>query len=169
MNIRAAELADIPEIMAIEQTPGYSAYIGSWSEDQHRSTMAGNDAEYFVAVEGGHVEGFAILQGLASEHRSILLKRIAVRTPNRGVGRALLRFVADRVFRQHRAHRLWLDVFETNVRARHTYRCFGFREEGMLRESKWRDGRFHSQVLMSLLEQEYTGRQQPTAGVVTTD
>jgi diamine N-acetyltransferase len=160
MSIRRAQLADIPAIMAIEQIPGYQEYIGRWSAEQHRSVMESGDAEYFIAVtedatDKNAVEGFAILQDLLSEHRSILLKRIAVRTPNRGTGRALLRFVMDRVFEHHRAHRLCLDVFVTNTRARHTYESFGFREEGILRESKLRDGEYHSQVLMSLLEHEY--------------
>jgi RimJ/RimL family protein N-acetyltransferase len=73
----------------------------------------------------------------------------------------------DRVFRHHGAHRLWLDVFVTNTRARRLYASLGFREEGLLRDAILRDGEFHSQVLMSLLEHEYTERQPQTAGAVT--
>jgi RimJ/RimL family protein N-acetyltransferase len=167
MSIRVGRLTDIPQIMAIEQIPEYRGYIGSWTGEEHRSAMESADAEYLVAVPGDVLVGFAILQGIASEHRSILLKRIAVNAPNRGLGRELLQFVLDRVFKHYGAHRVWLDVFVTNTRARHLYTSFGFREEGLLRDSILRDGTFHSQVLMSLLEHEYTGRQQQTAGVIT--
>jgi len=167
MSIRVGRLADIPGIMAIEQLPDYRQYIGSWTCEEHQSAMESADAEYLVAAPEDRVAGFAILQGIQSEHRSILLKRIAVSAPNRGLGRGLLLSVLDRVFQQHGAHRLWLDVFVTNTRARRLYASLGFREEGLLRDSILRDGRYQSQVLMSLLEHEYTAWQQQTAGVVT--
>ena len=167
MNTRVGRLADIPGIMAIEQIPEYRPYIGSWTSEEHRSAIESADAEYLVAAQEDVVAGFAILQGIRSEHRSILLKRIAGSAPNRGLGRELLLSVLDRVFQQHGAHRLWLDVFVTNARARRLYASLGFREEGLLRDSILRDGRYQSQVLMSLLEHEYTAWQRQTAGVVT--
>jgi diamine N-acetyltransferase len=167
MSIRAGRLTDIPEIMAIEQIPEYRQYIGSWTYEEHRSAMESADAEYLICVPEDALAGFAILQGIESEHRSILLKRIAVNAPNRGLGRKLLLSVIERVFEHHGAHRLWLDVFVTNTRARRIYASCGFREEGLLRDSIVRDGEYHSQVLMSLLEHEYTAWQQQAAGLVT--
>ncbi len=61
----------------------------------------------------GEIAGFAILEGLLSEHGQVELKRLVVRTPNEGVGKELL---GDAVYR---------------------------------------DGSYHSLVLMSLLESEY--------------
>jgi diamine N-acetyltransferase len=167
MSIRVGRLSDIPEIMAIEQIPEYRQCISSWTYEEHCSAMESADAEYLVAAPEDVLAGFAILQGIQSEHRCILLRRIAVSAQRRGLGRELLQSVMDRAFRHHGAHRLWLDVFVTNTRARRLYASFGFREEGLLRESILRDGEFHSQVLMSLLEHEYTERQPKTAGAVT--
>ena len=48
MNIRPATPADIPAILAIETLPEYRAFVGRWSEDRHRATLAGDDARYFV-------------------------------------------------------------------------------------------------------------------------
>ncbi|MCU1313391.1 MAG: GCN5-related N-acetyltransferase [Acidobacteriaceae bacterium] len=167
MSIRIGLLSDIPGIMAIEHIPEYRPYIASWTREEHRSAMESADAEYLVAVREDVLSGFAILQGIRSEHRSILLRRIAVSAPQRGLGRELLLSAADRVFQHHGAHRLWLDVFVTNPRARHLYASCGFRVEGLLRDSIRRDGNYHSQVVMSLLDYEYTGRQQQAAAVVT--
>jgi RimJ/RimL family protein N-acetyltransferase len=132
--------------------------------------LADHDALYFVA-EGQvrEITGFAILLGLESEHKSLELKRIAVRKPNQGVGRRLLELVAKKAFDEHQAHRLWLDVFETNTRARHLYEAFGFRVEGTLREAVFRDGNYHSLVLMSLLDHEYRmGRGWPRQAAANT-
>jgi RimJ/RimL family protein N-acetyltransferase len=47
------------------------------------------------------------------------LKRLVVRTPNEGVGKKLLTEAGGRAFSEHHAHRIFLDVFVTNERARH--------------------------------------------------
>ncbi|HEX4581058.1 MAG TPA: GNAT family N-acetyltransferase [Acidobacteriaceae bacterium] len=168
MIIRAARPGDILDIVAIEQIPEFRSYIGSWTAEEHHRAMADPDTEYFVACsEEGTVEGFAILQGIESKHRSIHLKRIAVRTPNRGFGRLLLEHAISRAFEHHRAHRFWLDVFETNRRARRVYEAYGFRYDGVMREAILLDGQYHTLVLMSLLDREYTVRQQPGADTVT--
>jgi RimJ/RimL family protein N-acetyltransferase len=168
MEIRAALPKDVSQIVAIEQIPEYRSYIGIWTADVHLRAIENPDNDYFVAQdETGAVEGFAILQGAQNEHRNLHLKRIAVRTANRGVGRMLLEHVMSRAFVHHRAHRLWLDVFDTNTRARRVYEAYGFREEGVMREAVLRDGEYHTLVLMSLLDREYTARQQEIANAVT--
>src|SRR4051794_25078029 len=122
MITRAALPGDIPQIVAIEQIPEYRTYIGTWSAEEHLRAIADPDNEYFVVSTdddtGDTIDGFAILQGIGSEHRSFPLKRIAVRIPIRGCGRLLLEYGMLRAFLPHHAHRLWLDVFETNTRAR---------------------------------------------------
>jgi RimJ/RimL family protein N-acetyltransferase len=168
MMTRTALPEEIPQIVAIEQIPEYRAYIGTWSAEEHLRAMANPDNEYLVACEEGSVEGFVILQGIQSEHHSVHLKRIAVRTPNRGCGRRLLEYGMSRAFLDHHAHRFWLDVFETNTRARRVYEDYGFRCDGVLREAILRDGEYHTLALMSLLDREYTARQRRDADVVTT-
>jgi diamine N-acetyltransferase len=130
--------------------------VGSWPEEQHVRMLGDPGAVYIVAEDQqGQIAAFAILQGLGSEHRSVELKRLVVGVPNQGTGRKLLTEVAERAFGELRAHRLFLDAFVTNDRARHVYETFGFRKEGILREAIYRDGAYHSLVLMSLLESEY--------------
>ena len=156
MKFRNATQADIAQICALERLPEFRTFVGSWPEDQHMRMLADPDAVYFIAEDQtGRIAGFTIVQGLRSEHRQVELKRIVVRTPNQGVGKGLLTEVADRAFGEYSAHRLFLDVFATNERALHVYENFGFRKEGIMREAVYRDGTYHSLVLMSLLETEY--------------
>jgi ribosomal protein S18 acetylase RimI-like enzyme len=168
MTIRTAGPSDIPHIVAIEQIPEFRNYIGAWTGEEHRRALANPDTEYLVAPgQNGTVEAFAILQGIQSEHHSIHLKRIAVRMPNRGLGRVVLEYAMSRAFQHHRAHRFWLDVFETNVRARRIYEAYGFHYDGVLREAILLGGEYHTLALMSLLDREYTARQQPGPIAVT--
>jgi diamine N-acetyltransferase len=156
MKFRSATQTDTAEICALERMPEFRTFVGSWPEDQHIRMLANPDVTYIVAEDQtGRIAGFAILQGLLSEHRQLELKRIVVRTPNQGVGMQLLTEAADRAFDEYSAHRLFLDVFVTNDRARHVYENFGFRKEGTMRDAIYRDGAYHSLVLMSLLETEY--------------
>jgi diamine N-acetyltransferase len=156
MKFRDATAADIPQICALERLPEFRTMVGSWPEEQHLRMLADQGVVYIVAEDQeGQIAAFAILQGLGSEHRSVELKRLVVGAPNRGLGRKLLSDVAERAFGEHCAHRLVLDVFVTNDRARHVYETFGFQKEGIMRDAIYRDGAFHSLVLMSLLESEY--------------
>jgi diamine N-acetyltransferase len=156
MAFRSPTPDDIPQICALERLPEFRALVGSWPEDQHLKMLADPDAAYIVAEDQpGQIAAFAILQGLRSEHRSVELKRLVVGVPNQGTGRKLLTEVAELAFGEHCAHRLFLDVFVTNQRARHVYESFGFRQEGIMRDAIYRDGAYHSLVLMSLLDSEY--------------
>jgi diamine N-acetyltransferase len=156
MKFRDATAADIPQICALERLPEFRTMVGSWPEEQHLRMLAHPGAVYIVAEDQeGQIAAFAILQGLGSEHRSVELKRPVVGVPNQGLGSRLLTEATGRTFGEHRAHRLFLDVFVTNDRARHVYETFGFQKEGIMRDAIYRDGAYHSLVLMSLLECEY--------------
>jgi RimJ/RimL family protein N-acetyltransferase len=165
MRLRPARAEDIPSIMAMERVPEYRTFVGNWTEDEHRARLASADCRYFVAESGsGELAGFAILRGLASPHRSVRLQRIVVANADRGVGKIMLRGILDYVFQELRAHRLWLDVFETNTRAQHVYESLGFHREGILREAVFRDGEYHTQILMSILDREYEAGRRSDSG-----
>jgi RimJ/RimL family protein N-acetyltransferase len=155
MALRLATTADIPAIMALEGNPTARQYVGQWSEDRHRTTMTGPDARYYVNETGGHIEAYVILRGLSEDSRSIELKRVVVAAPGQGSGRRILTEVLRIAFRDLGAHRLFLDVFEDNARARHLYESLGFKYEGVMRESAHRDDRWFDLHLMSMLESEY--------------
>ncbi len=154
--LRLATLADIPAIIAIERTPMAREFVGQWSEQRHRATLAGGDARYYVSeTEWGEVQAYAILRGINEDSRAIELKRIVAAVPERGLGRSILKELMRIAFRELGAHRLFLDVYEDNARARHLYESLGFQYEGILREAAHRDGHWCNLRLMSVLESEY--------------
>jgi diamine N-acetyltransferase len=155
MPLRLANTADVPAIMALEGNPIARQYVGQWSEDRHRTTLAGADARYYVNETGAGIDAYVILRGLGEDSRSIELKRVVVAAPGQGSGRRILTEVLRIAFGELDAHRLFLDVFEDNSRARHLYESLGFKYEGVMRESAHRDGRWFNLHLMSMLESEY--------------
>lgn len=158
MILRLATPADIPVILTIERAPFAREFVGQWSAERHLATLTGGDARYYVnETEWGELQAYAILRGINEDSRAIELKRIVVSTPERGLGRSMLKELIRIAFRELGAHRLFLDVFEDNARARHIYESLGFQYEGVMREAAHRDGHWCNLHLMSILESEYTG------------
>ena len=156
MDWRPASLEDIPFIVTVEHAPSNREFIGRFTEAEHAAAIIHPDYRYFLALaDSGEPVGYTILRGFQFEHRNIELKRIAVASPGQGHGRILLRLLLEKIFEDFGAHRVWLDVFVSNLRAQHLYRSLGFQQDGIFRESVLRDGVFHSQLLMSMLDREY--------------
>ena len=156
MLLRVANASDIPAILTLERSASARRFVGQWSEERHRATVASRGARYYVSEsKPGELEAYVILRGLDEDSRSIELKRIVVGVPERGLGRRILGEILRIAFRELGAHRLFLDVFEDNARARHLYESVGFKYEGIMRESAQRDGRWFNLHLMSMLESEY--------------
>ena len=155
MNVRAAALSDLPYIISLERKFSALGFVGSDAEPVHRERLGSADSSYFIFELEEAAVGYAILCGLSSVNRSIELKRVVVADPGRGLGREAVRLTLRNAFGEMSAHRLWLDVYEDNHRARRVYRALGFVEEGTIRECVWDGSRFRSLVLMSMLEAEF--------------
>lgn len=82
---------------------------------------------------------------------------------SRGYGTDALRTLLRYAFDEMGLHRLGLEVFSFNTRAIATYRKLGFREEGRRRESIFRAGHFHDEIMMGLLEPEWRSGLKPTS------
>lgn len=156
MLLRLATSNDVPEIVRLERLPESRKYVGQWSEERHRSTLASADARYYVSEdESGAIAAYVILRGLAEPERAIDLKRVVTASPGRGLGRRILNEILRIAFEELGAHRLFLDVQEDNARARHLYTSLGFVHEGTMRDAVLRDGKYYGLHMMSLLEDEY--------------
>ena len=155
MRLRRATLDDLPYLLELEQRFCSLGLVGGDDAVVHERQMADADCLYDIVEEQGERAGYVILRGLASINRCVELKRIVIARPGRGFGRQVLRALIDEAFGKLGAHRLWLDVYDDNHRARHIYRSLGFVEEGTLRECLQCEDRYRSLVVMSMLESEY--------------
>jgi RimJ/RimL family protein N-acetyltransferase len=76
----------------------------------------------------------------------------------RGYGREALSLLLDYAFLHRNAHKVWLEVYADNERAIRSYRSVGFVEEGRIRDSDWRDGRYVDELMMGILRDEWEQR-----------
>lgn len=155
MHLRQATAADLPFVMETERWFCAQGFVGVDDVPMHQAQMASPDCLYLIVEESGAPAGFAILRGLTNPSRSIELKRVAIAEPGQGLGRRFLRSLLQIVFDQYGAHRVFLDVYPENARARHLYQKLGFIEEGVMRECVRVEDRYRSLILMSMLEAEY--------------
>lgn len=160
ITLQQADAAALPFILEAEAVARAQGFVSGWNEARHRRALAAPDTAYFLiaASDDGHTVGYAIVCGLEPEPVNIELKRLVVTETGRGYGREVLRRMKSLAFDELGAHRLWLDVFVDNARARHLYVSEGFVEEGVMRESGRRDDGHVSQALMSVLEHEFRRR-----------
>lgn len=75
-----------------------------------------------------------------------------------GCGTEAGRMMVEYGFHRLRLRRIFLHVYDFNVRGYKSYRKIGFKKEGVLREHRLRNGRFHNEIVMGILQKEYIRR-----------
>lgn len=157
LEMRPTTPADLEYVMDAERAPGNREFVLQWSRPQHQDVMSDIAGRHWIveSAPNGERVGFLIVRRDGWKSRSVELKRLVITEKRRGYGRGALRFVKRWTFEEVTAHRLWLDVFESNRRARALYESEGFVTEGVLRDHVHHGGEFVSVVLMSMLEDEY--------------
>ena len=166
VRLRPTTPADLDFVLSAEQHPDNSGFVLPWTRDRHLAVLSDPDIAHWIVepAGGGKPVGFVMMAGLTNSHASIELKRVIITEKGHGYGRAAVRAIKQRAFTELGAHRLWLDVFVHNTRARPLYESEGFVAEGTLRECLRVGNGFGSLVLMSMLESEY----QKTTGATGT-
>jgi len=74
---------------------------------------------------------------------------------NQGFGTKAVRLILKHGFDNLNLHRLWLRVFETNLRAIRSYEKAGFTPEGKFRQAQYLDGKYVDVMIMSMLKPEW--------------
>ncbi len=147
--------ADIDAIMACERRPGYEATVGRWSREQHLAGLADPTHRYFVARRpDGAIAGFVMLQDVAIEADSILVRRIAVAEQRRGHGRQLLGHALHVIFDELGAHSARLGVRAHNANGIALYSSLGMREESR-REERGHSDEAVSVITMTMSAESY--------------
>lgn len=157
IQLRSTTQDDLDFVVNAEQTTENRSFITVWTRHQHLAALASEDVAHFIidGVSANRPIGYIILAGLADANKNIEFRRIVVTEKNKGYGRAALRLVKELAFEKLGGHRLWLDVKEHNVSARHLYESEGFVVEGVMRECIRTEAGFESLILMSMLKAEY--------------
>jgi RimJ/RimL family protein N-acetyltransferase len=73
----------------------------------------------------------------------------------KGYGTEATSLVVKHAFETLNLNRVWLYVFEYNQRGRRSYERVGFRQEGVLRQDCYREGRYWDTLVMAILREEW--------------
>lgn len=76
-------------------------------------------------------------------------------TCNQGYGSEAISLLLPFAFNTLNLHRIELEVFAYNPRAKHTYEKFGFQLEGTLREALYFEESYHDIYIMSILRSDF--------------
>ena len=126
-SLRPATVADISFIVDLETAPENS-FVHQNTYDEHLDALSRDEnAIYWVAEDkSGNRLGYALL------HRSSLqrveFRRIVISSKEKGTGSKFIIAVCKIMFEDANLETIWLDVYQSNDRARHVYCKHGFRE-----------------------------------------
>jgi RimJ/RimL family protein N-acetyltransferase len=107
-----------------------------------------------IPVDAGDATfiGTVTFDNLSVQHRSALFAiALDPALTGRGYGRDAIRTMIRYGFRELGLHRIELGVWAFNTRALSAYLASGFVEEGRRRDAVFHDGRWHDEVIMSIL------------------
>lgn len=151
--------ADVTRYWITQAVPTPAEILAWFSWNQASGTLT-----WAILAQDGSPIGYTNLFDIHEEHRKAELSLMIGERDYWGQGyardalAALLRHAFTPRDRGGLGlHKIYLAVFVENAAARRVYAACGFREDGILRDDIYRDGRWHDQVLMSVLEHEFAG------------
>ena len=118
------------------------------------SYRSSDNSAYFIAETGGQIIGGLHVKGggrRANHHCGGIAISVAQGWRNQGVGSRMMEAAIQWARGTGVLTRLELYVFAENAPAIHLYQKFGFQLEGRLRNSVFRDGAYHDDLVMGLL------------------
>ncbi|MFI1754399.1 GNAT family N-acetyltransferase [Streptomyces sp. NPDC020571] len=107
----------------------------------------------------GELVGEVVLYEADPAARSCTFRTlVGPRGRGRGLGSEATRLIVGHAFEQVGLHRVQLEVYADNPRARRVYEKAGFVVEGVRREAAPRDGAWVDEVLMAVLDHEWAAQ-----------
>jgi RimJ/RimL family protein N-acetyltransferase len=154
-----AALALNPETLRLTGTHGWQDLTLADAEKWYATRADHDDRIDLSIIERGSGEwaGEVVLNDLDADNRSCGF-RIALQGPRfygRGLGTEATRLVVDYAFSVVGLHRIGLEVFDFNPRARHVYSKAGFVHEGTMRDALLWDGEWADTHVMGLLASDW--------------
>ncbi|WP_454052026.1 GNAT family N-acetyltransferase [Clostridium sp. Marseille-Q7071] len=75
----------------------------------------------------------------------------------KGYGTDAMKVLINFIFEEMNINKIKLNVYSFNERAVKSYEKCGFKKEGLLRKEIFRHGKYHDEVVMGILREEYYG------------
>jgi len=167
IRLRGIERSDVPTFVRWFNDPEVTMYLRMylpmsqaeeerWFEE-HLERKSG--VIFGIETTDGRLIGNCGLEGIDWKERRATLG-IAIGEKEywgQGYGADAITTLLRFAFTQMNLHRIQLTVYSYNERAKRCYEKCGFRHEGTLRESHFYGGRYHDELMMGILCEEFLG------------
>ena len=154
--LEAVKEQNINIVIDIESHPDNCNYLWIGSYQEHLVEI--NDDKHILALfkekETLDVVGYCLIR-LDKKSNSFELRRIAITKKGIGYGKESMSGLLKYAFEDLKVHRFWLDVYEDNIIGIKLYEKLGFHQDGILRDSDYTNRGYMSQIIYSILENEY--------------
>ena len=74
---------------------------------------------------------------------------------SKGYGSEARLLLLDFAFSERGFNRIWALILENNIASRRMFEKCGYKTEGVLRQSIYKNGKFQNQVIMSIFQEEF--------------
>ena len=165
-RLRKPEPSDVDALFEQKNDPEVAGMLGGFTKGYTRADMqrwveahaqAKDEALYVITDETnrclGHVGLYKIDHRVRSAEFAILIGD--KKAWGTGIGRACTSFMLRFGFEELQLHRIYLEVLESNERAKKLYEALGFQHEGRLRHAQWKGGRYLDVHVMGILETDW--------------
>ena len=118
---------------------------------------AKDDKYHWVIETNGHAVGTAGFHNISEEDHCATY-RIGIFDPkyhSKGIGTLTTKLLIKYGFEEIKWHRIELKVLDYNKRGIRCYEKCGFKIDGILRENAFIEGKYCSDIVMSILDYEY--------------
>ena len=168
--LRAVERGDLPQFMEWRNLPGFRKYFREYREIN--SDMQ-NDWFQSIVLNSRNTVMFSILDGDTGAligccglcyidwiHRNAELSLYSgvenSYIDSYGYADDACRCLLDFGFRQMNLHRIWAEIYQFDTEKEKLFRRSGFRQDAVLREHHFHDGKWYNSLVWSILEDEFT-------------
>jgi RimJ/RimL family protein N-acetyltransferase len=163
--LRPLEIADAPTIAPWFNDPQITRFLprhqpmSLYAEEEFLRKQATNETDLVLGIVHRESDQLIGTVGLHPEFRC-RTARFGIVLGNkeywdRGIGTTVTRLIISHAFDTLNLNRVWLHVYEYNLRGVHVYEKIGFKTEGRLRQESYRDGRYWDVIVMGLLRSEW--------------
>ena len=168
ISMRPIEAQDLEKVRKLRNEQSTWQYLSDASlisesmQHQWFDNLTRTLDERYYTIEkkkGGTFLGVIRTDQIDFKNRSIRVGcDIILSERGKGFGTMAFQMILRYFFIYNSFHRIWLCVLENNEIAKKLYINVGFKEEGKLREAIWREGKWKDYIVMSILEDEYRGK-----------
>jgi RimJ/RimL family protein N-acetyltransferase len=164
--LRPVERSDAARIVAWLNDPDVTRTLSVYrpmnlqNEEEFIARMSGSEHDVVLGIVVKESNAFVGVTGLheidfKNRHANFGINIGEKSAWSNGYGTEATSLMVQYAFETLNLNRIRLLVFKNNPRARRTYEKVGFRQEGVLRQERFSEGRYWDTITMALLRDEW--------------